>query len=35
MRSRVRVEDAHKARAEIKVWAAAGIVGEELLVDSD
>src|SRR5580704_13868487 len=35
MRSRVRVEDAHKARAEIKVWAAAGIVGEERLVDSD
>ena len=35
MRSRVRVEDAHKARAEIKVWAAAEIVGEERLVDSD
>jgi hypothetical protein len=37
MRSRDRVEDAHRALAEIKVWAGAAqiVVEEERLVDSD
>jgi hypothetical protein len=35
MHSRDRVEDAHKARAEIKVWAAEIVVEEERLGDSE